>query len=316
MKKQKSSRMQLSCFIAALSIMTIAVSTGCGENSSTDNPSSESSVSAEATENHSESTTNADETTEETKEESQEETQTPAEESNISIVSHSIGKDYNGKDVLIIEYAWTNTDDDATSFSFAVQDKVFQNGIECDSTVIGCDEIDTQQQLNDVQPGITYNLKVGYILQDMTNANVVITEAWSDDKLLDEMIELGGGEGTTVSVDESLETSLKITNHYLAKDYEDKDVLIIEYEFYNGEDEAESFMYLFDDKVFQNGVECDSTVIGCDEIDSQQQMNEIQPGVTVNIKEGYHITDMSEVSVEVTELFGNTTYLSETITLS
>lgn len=74
--------------------------------------------------------------------------------------------------------------------------------------------------------------------------------------------------------------------------------------------------YLFDDKVFQNGVECDSTVIGCDEIDSQQQMNEIQPGVTVNIKEGYHITDMSEVSVEVTELFGNTTYLSETITLS
>lgn len=302
MKKQLRYK-QLSCFISVMSIMTMAIFTSCVENNPDNSSSSESSILTEAKENNSENSIATEDIA-------------PVEESNISIVSHSIGKDYYGKDVLIIEYAWTNTDDDATSFSSAVQDKVFQNGIECSSTVIGCDEIDSQQQLNDVQPGVTYNLKVGYILQDMTNANVIITKTWGKDKLLDEIIELGDGEGATVSVDESLNTSLKITNHYLAKDYADKDVLIIEYEFYNGEDDAEAFIYLFDDKVFQNGVECDSTVIGCDEIDSQQQMNKIQPGVTVNIREGYHITDMSDVSVEVTEFFGDKTYLSETLTLS
>lgn len=324
MKSKKSDYKKLSCFIAVLSIMTMAISTGCVDNNSAEG-SSESSVSTEANEKNTElskpeetvTDAPAETTPEETvPEKTTEETETPTEESNISIVSHSIGKDYEGKDVLIIEYAWTNTDDDATSFSFAVQDKVYQNGIECSSTVIGCDEIDSQQQLNDVQPGTTYNLKVGYVLQDMTNANVVVTKTWSDDKLLDEIIELGGGEGTAISVDESQETSLKITNHYLAKDYEDKDVLIVEYEFYNGEDDAEAFMYLFDDKVFQNGVECDSNVFGCDDITSDDMMNKIQPGVTITIREGYHISDMSDVSVEVTKLFGNTQYLSETLTLS
>lgn len=316
---KKSGYRKLSCFITALSIMTMAVSTGCGDNS-TDQSSSETSVSTvedNNTENSSTESSVADIPTETTPEETpSEESETPAKESNISIVSHSISKDYEGKDILIIEYAWTNTDDDATSFSFAVQDKVYQNGIECSSMVIGCDEIDSQQQMNDVQSGTTYNLKVGYILQDMTNANVVVTDTWGDDKLLDEIIELGGGEGTVISVDESLDTSLKITNHYLTKDYEDKDVLIIEYEFYNGEDDAEAFIYLFDDTVFQNGIECDSNVFGCDDITSEDIMNKIQPGVTITIREGYHISDMSDVSVEVTGLFGNTEYLSETLTLS
>lgn len=36
----------------------------------------------------------------------------------------------------------------------------------------------------------------------------------------------------------------------------DNTILVIDYEFYNGEDEAEAFMYNFSDKAYQNGIEC------------------------------------------------------------
>ena len=240
-----------------------------------------------------------------------------AKESNITIVSHSLSKDKYDKDVLIIEYAYTNIEDKATSFSFACQDSVFQNGVECSSSVWGCDEIDSQQQLNDVQPGATYNLKVGYSLQDMTNATVVVTNLFGTETLIEETIDLGGGEGAAIDTENLQETNVKVTGHHMSKDYNGEDVLIVDYEYYNGSDEAESFMINFSAKAFQNGVECDDTVIGCDEIDSEKIMNEIQPGVTLNFSRGYHIVDMSDVEIKVEgTLFDDTEYVSEIISLS
>ena len=69
--------------------------------------------------------------------------------------------------------------------------------------------------------------------------------------------------------------------------------------------------------MFQDGIECDSTVIGCDDIDSQEQLNDIQPGKTYTVTVGYHISDMSKpVDVVVTDLFGKETLLEESIDLS
>lgn len=259
-----------------------------------------------------------EETTEPEKEEITTENKTePVKESNITIVSHSLSKDKDDKDVLIIEYAYTNIEDKATSFSFACQDSVFQNGVECSSSVWGCDEIDSQQQLNDVQPGATYNLKVGYLLQDMTNATVVVTNLFGTETLIEETIDLGGGEGAAIDTENLQETSVKVTGHHMSKDYNDEDVLIVDYEYYNGSDEAKSFMINFSAKAFQNGIECDDTVIGCDEIDSEKIMNEIQPGVTLNFSRGYHIVDMSDVEIKVEgTLFDDTEYVSEIISLS
>ena len=238
------------------------------------------------------------------------------QESNITIISHSLSKDYDDKDVLVIEYAYTNIEDDATSFSFACQDSVFQNGIECSSTIFGCDEVDAQQQLNDVQPGVTYNLKVGYLLQDMTNAHVIITDLFGNNTLLDETIDLGGGEGAVVDAENLQETYVKVVGHHMSKDYKDEDVLVVDYEYYNGSDEAKSFIWSFSAKAFQNGVECDDTVLGCDDIDSENSMSEIQPGVTITVSKGYHVTDMSDVTVQVKGLLNDKEYTSETISLS
>lgn len=241
------------------------------------------------------------------------------EESCIKIVSHSIGKDYNNNDVLIIEYEWTNTEDKETSFMAQFNDKVFQNGIECSSTVIGCDEIDSQKQMNDIQPGTVYNLKIGYLLQDNTTANVVVNSLFGDTTYLNENIDLGGGDGNSTQQEEKVnkeETSFSIVSTSISKDYEDNDVLVVEYAFYNGEDKATSFTFACNDKVFQNGVECDSNVIGCDDIDTQQQLNDVQPGNTYNIKVGYHLQDDSQANIVVTDLFGNIEYLNTNIDIA
>lgn len=243
------------------------------------------------------------------------ESETIPEQSCISINSHTISKDYDGNPILVIEYAFTNIDDKPKSFTFSVQDSVFQNGIECSSTVFGCDEVDSQQQLNDVQPGFTYNLKVAYALQDMTTATVVVTDLWGDETYIEQDIDLGGGAGheqPTVSADAS---PLKITNYFLSKDYDGKDVLVVDYQYTNIEDEAEAFIYEFSDSAFQNGIECDSSVFGCDDIDSQSQMSEIQPGVSISVKIGYHIQDMSNVNIVVKKLFTSSEVLNETIAL-
>lgn len=300
-------------FLMLICTLTMIIScVSCGESDE------ESSIATEViTETETETEEEMESAVETTVQEETTEPETKTiKESNITIVSHSLGKDYEDKDILIIEYAYTNIEDEPTSFSFACQDSVFQNGVECSSTVI-CDEVDTQQQLNDVQPGITYNLKVAYSLQDMTNATVVIKDLFGTETLLEQTIDLGGGEGTVIDTENLQETSVKITGHHISKDYEDKDVLIVDYEYYNGSDESASFMINFSAKAFQNGVECDDTVIGCDEIDSEKIMNEVQPGVTLNFSKGYHIADMSDVEIKVTgTLFDDTEYVSEIIYLS
>lgn len=118
---------------------------------------------------------------------SQEET---PKDMDIKILGTTLGKDYGGDPILIVEYEFTNNTDEAKSFMFLCQDKAYQNGVECSSTVIS-DEIDTQQQLNDVKPGVPYQLKVGYALQDKTNpVEIEITELIGDEVFLKRTVNL------------------------------------------------------------------------------------------------------------------------------
>ncbi|MCM1226033.1 MAG: DUF5067 domain-containing protein [Clostridium sp.] len=108
-----------------------------------------------------------------------------------AVKSTSLSTDYEGEDVLVIEYDFTNNSDKANSFTMSCQDTVFQDGIECDSTVVGCDDVDAQEQLNNVQPGNTYTLKVGYHVQDLSKpVDVIITDLLGTKTLFEETIEL------------------------------------------------------------------------------------------------------------------------------
>lgn len=239
----------------------------------------------------------------------------PATESNIKIVSHELGKDYQGKDALIIEFEWTNTDEKEANFMTSFNTKFFQNGIECESA-IGVDGVDTLKQMNDIQPGITYKVKKAFVLQDKSAVNIVVKDLFGSTTLINEKIDLGGGESTSAPNGNIAETSVKIKDHKLSKDYQGADVLVVNYEFYNGESEAKGFTFTFSDKAFQNGVECDSTVIGCKDVDTQAGLNDVQPGYSYIVSVGYHITDRSDVQIKVTDLFGTRKFLDETVKLS
>ncbi len=106
------------------------------------------------------------------------------------VVSTSMSTDYEGKSVLVVEYNFTNNSEKATSFTFACQDKVFQNGVECDSSVIGCDAIDSQMQLNDIQPGTTYTLKVGYHAEAGTPVDIQITSMFGNETYLEQTVQI------------------------------------------------------------------------------------------------------------------------------
>ncbi|MDE7399577.1 MAG: DUF5067 domain-containing protein [Oscillospiraceae bacterium] len=236
-------------------------------------------------------------------------------ESNIKLASWELSKDYSGAEVLVVEYEWTNTDEKEANFATTFSAKVYQNGIECEGAIM-VEGVDSQKLMNDIQPGITYNVKKAYVLQDKTTANVIVKTLFGSDNLIDEKIDLGGGSGISAPNGEIGETSIKIVNHKLSKDYKDKDVLVINYEFYNGEDSEKAFNFMFNDKAFQNGIECNSTAINCDDVDYGTHLNNVLPGYSYIVSVGYHISDMSDVDIKVADLFGEKTYLAETIKLS
>ena len=108
----------------------------------------------------------------------------------VQVLGSEIGSDYEGKPVLIVEYAFTNNSDKATSFTVGLTDKAYQNGVE-NSDIVIADGIDSQQQLNDVKPGRTYQLKVGYLLQDTeTPVEIEISELFSSKPFFTQTIEL------------------------------------------------------------------------------------------------------------------------------
>lgn len=294
----------LSIFATAAILCALS---GCGENE----PTTEITTTAPQQTTTSNTTSAAPET------DAPETTLTETEESeepNIKLVSHSLSNDYSGAEALILEFEWTNTDEKEANFMTTFTASVYQNGIECESAIM-VDGVDSQLLMNDIKPGVTYKVKKAYVLQDNTTANVIVRTLFGKDDLVNENIDLGGGAGADPTVS-TAENSVKIVNHKLSTDYNGDEVLVVDYEFCNGEKEAKAFMFIFSDKAFQNGVECDSTVIGCDDIDSQKLMNEVQPGVTYTVSVGYHIADKSDVEIEVKSLFGSTTYLTETISLA
>ncbi|MDE6664914.1 MAG: DUF5067 domain-containing protein [Ruminococcus sp.] len=330
--KSKKTHKFLSGAIAVFSVLAIASTVGCGDNGNSDEQSSEESKAVQATEEISEESSEV-ETKEETEpetepeteeseteepEESEEETETssPKGDGNISIVSHALSKDNDGNDVLVLEYVWTNTSDEAQSFIYDVHEKIYQNGVECPHTY-SCDDVDFDEVWEEIQPGDTVNVKMAYVLQDKTDVNVTVGEYVGENGLIDETIELGGGKG--VSPSDIKETSVKINDYYVTKSEDDEDILIVEFEFYNGESEAISMYDQCDGVLIQNGIECDGYTYGYGDAIPVEDTEElyVKPGYSVKVYFGFEISDMSDVSIEITDCWEeDTIYLSETLSLS
>lgn len=82
----------------------------------------------------------------------------------VEIKSCRQAKDYAGKPVAIVTYGFTNNGDEATSFMIAVNDKVYQNGVECPQALL-LDEsanYDADAQMKNIKKGTTLTVEVAY----------------------------------------------------------------------------------------------------------------------------------------------------------
>lgn len=97
-----------------------------------------------------------------------------------------MAKNYDGKDAIIITYEFTNNSDSAQSFDVALSDELYQNGVGLE-TAIFIDDAETDGFDVKIQPGVTKEVRKGYILQDTsTPIEVEISELFSltDDKIV------------------------------------------------------------------------------------------------------------------------------------
>lgn len=102
----------------------------------------------------------------------------------VYVVTAEVTEDYSGDPAIQITYSFTNNSDDATSFSSAISDGVYQNGIELDLAWDTDYNYGGEDYSSDIQPGVTIEVSVIYELRDTTTAvDVELSELWdlSDD---------------------------------------------------------------------------------------------------------------------------------------
>lgn len=76
--------------------------------------------------------------------------------------------DYDGKDVAVVTFAFTNNSSQAASFDLALQAKAFQDGIEAERNYVYdvfSDEYDEDgNQHKEIKPGNSINVRIAYTL--------------------------------------------------------------------------------------------------------------------------------------------------------
>ncbi len=89
----------------------------------------------------------------------------------VEIQSCRLARDWEGKAVVIVKYAFTNNGDKAKSFMFAFEDAAFQNVIGLSESYILDDSADNQTK--EIQKGATLEVKAAYELNG-TAADITV----------------------------------------------------------------------------------------------------------------------------------------------
>lgn len=98
--------------------------------------------------------------------------------------------------------------------------------------------------------------------------------------------------------------SIKYTSHELAADYEGNQCLLVYFDFTNNSSDNTSALVTTGITAYQNGVECNSAYYPSSENESASNYDKnIQPGTTLNIALAFEISDLSDVTLDVSEAF-------------
>lgn len=138
-------------------------------------------------------------------------------------------------------------------------------------------------------------------IQNTEKSNKVTTE--SQKETTEKKVE----EKTTTALEDDVDKTefeyknmtVKYLNHQIQTDAANQECLIVYYEFTNNSDKTQTFDYCFDDKVFQNGVELESSYFHAND-ETKNSGKEIKPGVTITVASSFVLTEnRSNVELEV-----------------
>lgn len=166
-KKKKKKKLIILGIVIAVIIIVIAAASGSGSNDDTKTSSNETTVSSVDAE----------------KKETDENT---IGDFKCVVKGAKITKDWEGKDAVLITYEFTNNSDSPISFDGALDDKLYQDGIELESAILSNDEEAKLIDTVDLKPGITKEVKKAYSLRNKkSEIEVEIQEifSFSDDMI-------------------------------------------------------------------------------------------------------------------------------------
>lgn len=88
----------------------------------------------------------------------------------VEIKSCRLAKAYDGKDVIIVTYGFTNNSDDPASFNFTFTDNAYQAGIGLNEAYFLDDSANysSDNQMKDIKTGATLDVEIAYELNDST----------------------------------------------------------------------------------------------------------------------------------------------------
>ncbi|SDB25468.1 protein of unknown function [Pseudobutyrivibrio sp. YE44] len=124
---------------------------------------------------------------EETKKMGEIERKTSESEFDVTVDNVTVTDDGEGKNLVVIDYTFTNNSSEATSFSWAVDEKLYQDNVELKSTSLPWrhpmhDEIDSSNDYTDVKAGASIQVRQVYELTSASNVEIVLIDNQSFDK--------------------------------------------------------------------------------------------------------------------------------------
>ncbi len=103
----------------------------------------------------------------------------------VKIEGATFASDYEGKPVIVVNFAFTNNSDEAENFLFSLNAQAFQGGIELNDIAVGVDGIDSSLTMADIQPGVTVTIRRPFLLRDDSTVKVEVRKqfGFTDDIL-------------------------------------------------------------------------------------------------------------------------------------
>lgn len=109
------------------------------------------------------------------------------------------------------------------------------------------------------------------------------------------------------------DTTLKYLKHEIITDSNNREVVVVYFDFTNNSKDNEAFVYNYNVTCFQNGKELDYPLVSFDVDEYNNTARELQTGTNITVAKIYILEDKSDVNLEVTPWGSNKKLLNLTL---